>query len=98
MICQFVPYQRAHPAIHADVQVHNSNLPASKISQPSIVKFVNARTNYSSHDTRQERITDALVIFIAGDLLPLSLVDSPHFHTLMERADPCYTVPSLFSY
>ena len=34
-------------------------------------------------DHHQVRMTEALVSFIASDLLPLSVVESPRFHTLM---------------
>ena len=36
----------------------------------------------------------ASVIYIAGDLLPLSTVDSDNFKYLMERAEPRYQLPS----
>ena len=39
-------------------------------------------------------ITKALVSFVAGDLLPLSIVDSQYFHQLMQIADSKYQIPS----
>ena len=35
-----------------------------------------------------------LASFIAGDLLPLSVVDSPFFHSLMEAVNDAYQIPS----
>jgi hypothetical protein len=43
---------------------------------------------------RQIQITDSLVTFIAGDLMPLSVVDSKYFRNLMEKANSKYQVPS----
>ncbi|VDI46437.1 Hypothetical predicted protein [Mytilus galloprovincialis] len=37
--------------------------------------------------------TDALIMFIAGDILPLSIVDSPTFRHFVEKLDPKYQVP-----
>ena len=53
-----------------------------------------SKKKYSSDDRRQSQITKALVTFISTDLLPLSLVDSTQFHSLMEAADPHFQVPS----
>ena len=39
-------------------------------------------------------ITKALVSLVAGDLLPLSIVDSQYFHQLMQIADSKYQIPS----
>lgn len=49
---------------------------------------------YSSSDLQQVNISKALVSLIAGDLVPLSLVDSLYFHVLMGYANDCYQVPS----
>lgn len=38
--------------------------------------------------------TDALIMFIAGDILPLSLVDSQNFRNFVEKLDPKYQIPS----
>ena len=42
----------------------------------------------------QIELIDAVVGFVAGNLLPLSTVDSPYFHALMYKADPKYQIPS----
>ena len=49
---------------------------------------------YDRSDMRQIQITDSLVTFIAGDLMPLSVVDSKYFRNLMEKANSKYQMPS----
>ena len=45
-------------------------------------------------NSHQIELTDAVVGFVAGNLLPLSTVDSPYFHALMYKADFKYQIPS----
>ena len=58
--------------------------------------FVQSSTTkkYSSSDPNQQIITDALVTFIAGNLIPLSTVENPEFKALFEALNPKYQVPS----
>ena len=56
--------------------------------------FLCSSVKYSTTDPRQKKITDALVSFIATDLLPLSLVESSSFRNLVGLLDPKYSVPS----
>jgi len=49
---------------------------------------------YSNTDARQTRLTYVILKFSAGDLLLLSTVESNHFRTMMNKADPHYQVPS----
>lgn len=49
---------------------------------------------YSSTYPRQVRITTALVSFVVGDLLPLSVVESEGLRTFVHSLDPRYQVPS----
>ena len=49
---------------------------------------------YSTNDPKQRQITDALISFIAGDLIPLSVVESDNFRTLLEASNPKYQMPS----
>ena len=51
-------------------------------------------TKYNSRHPQQVAVTDALVCFIAEDLLPLSVVDSTRFIKLLHTLDPKYQVPS----
>ena len=45
-------------------------------------------------DPRQEKITDAVLMFLAGNLLPFHVIESAEFHDLLKLADPRYTVRS----
>ncbi|KAJ8315996.1 hypothetical protein KUTeg_006010 [Tegillarca granosa] len=62
--------------------------------QPKMSEFMKKKVKYASTDQRQIQLTDALIKFIAGDLLPLSIVESEDFRNLMETADPKYQMPS----
>lgn len=44
--------------------------------QPTLETFVKGTEKYSSSNPQQQQITDALIMFIAGDLLPLATVES----------------------
>ena len=62
--------------------------------QTTLDSMVSNPKKYASTDYQQVKITDALVSFIAGNLLPLSTVESPHFHDLMNASNPKYQVPT----
>lgn len=62
--------------------------------QPKLTTLIKGNSKYRSSDPRQLQITDAIVMFIAGDLLPLSTVESDNFKNLMTIADPKYQLPS----
>ena len=49
---------------------------------------------YSATDSRQEKLTDAMVMYIAGNLLPLSTVESLELHNFLELMNPRYQLPS----
>lgn len=49
---------------------------------------------YPLHDAHQHEITDELVSFIAGDLIPPSIVETPRFRNLIFKLDPQYQVPT----
>jgi len=51
-------------------------------------------SKYHPNEQKQTLTTDALVMFIAGDILPLSIVDSPNFRQFVEKLDPKYQMPS----
>ena len=44
--------------------------------------------------TSRKPLMERVIEMIAGDLLQLTLVDSPRFRRLMGTCDPCYTYPS----
>lgn len=57
-------------------------------------EFVTKKGKYSNSDPRQNQLTDALLKFIAGNLLPLCVVESEEFKNLMEIAESKYQMPS----
>ena len=59
-----------------------------------MVEFARPESKYSSTDRRQVQITDALVLYIASDLVPLSVVESEYFSNLMKILDSRYQLPS----
>ena len=64
--------------------------------QPKLSSFITKpkEKKYASNNRRQNEITDALLMFIAGNLQPLSVVDNSDFHDLIALLDPKYTIPS----
>ena len=62
--------------------------------QMTMTDFLAPPKKYTPHDPRQQQLTDALVMYIACDLVPFSVVDSSHFKRLMEVADSRYQLPS----
>lgn len=64
------------------------------LQQSTLEHLVSTPKKYTAKDNRQIQITRSIVSFIAGDLLPLSTIESPRFHTLMGMADARYQVPS----
>ena len=67
---------------------------SSSFEQSSLISHLTKTKKYSKTDHRQVALTNALVSFVAGDLLPLSIIDSPQFHRLMETADGRCQMPS----
>jgi hypothetical protein len=53
-----------------------------------------SKDKYSTNDPNQKQITEALISFIAGSLTPLSIVENPEFHLLIESLNPKYQLPS----
>lgn len=62
-------------------------------NQPSVACLIKKNEKYTKDDPRQTQLTDSILLFIAGDVLPLKTVDSPHFRSLCNKFDPRYTVP-----
>lgn len=54
--------------------------------QTKMSEFVTKKEKYSNSDPRQIQLTNALLKFIAGNLLPLSIVESEEFENLVEIA------------
>lgn len=72
------------------------NYGQSTTSQSSITNFAKSSsvTKYSASDPTQKQITNALMLFIAGNLTPLSVVENPDFKNLIESLNPKYQLPS----
>ena len=90
-------FQRKHRDVYINLQAPaKSVVPSIATSSDggSMRSFLCSNVRYSSSDPRQKKITDALVSFIATDLLPLSLVESSSFRNLVGLLDPKYSVPS----
>ena len=66
---------------HAQVLKTESN-----IAQP--------HNKYDAKHPKQLQVTDALVDFVAEDLMPLCLVDSLQLQKLLKSLDPQYYLPS----
>lgn len=86
-------FQRKHSTVYESLSA-NPTTPTKAAEQGSIDKFVMAPKKYGPADRRQQQITDALVMFVAGDLIPFSVVDSPYFRSLLSTADPRFQMPS----
>ena len=55
----------------------------------------NSLKKWNSTDSgKQKELTDAIVTFVAQDLQPLAIVESPAFRRVLEMAEPRYTMPS----
>ena len=63
-------------------------------AQQSISTFLQAKKKYAVDDPRQKKITEALLMFITNDLMPLSVVDSVNFQALLEELNPQYSLPN----
>ena len=82
--------------MHRDVylSLRHKNTTEGQTKQSSIDDYVETKPKYSQNDQRQIQLTDALVLFIAGDLMPLSVVESTNFRNLCEQLNPRFQVPS----
>ena len=63
--------------------------------QTTLTSVVHSPKKYGSNDQQQQKLTHALLTFIiAGDLMPLSIVESTRFHAFVHSADPRFQFPS----
>ncbi|XP_045190900.1 E3 SUMO-protein ligase ZBED1-like [Mercenaria mercenaria] len=85
--------RRKRRDILLDVVGNKAKQEIAASDQTPVTEYLKGKTKYSASDPRQTLITNALVSYIAGDLVPLSVVDSQYFKNLMEKADPKYQVP-----
>ena len=63
-------------------------------SQQTLTHLLRPQRKYSSQHPKQILVTDAVVDFIADDLIPLSVVESKRFKSLLRILDSQYQVPS----
>ena len=66
---------------------------SDNMKQKTLEKITKVSKYPSSHP-HQILVNDQLVHLIAGNLLPFSLVESPHFRNFVSSLDPHYQVPS----
>lgn len=52
------------------------------------------KRKWKPSDERQTELTQSVVTFIANNLLPVSVVESSAFRELLEKAQPCFSMPS----
>lgn len=86
-------FQRRHRDEYIETKV---TIGTTTTNQPKLSTFLkaDAKSKFSKEDPRQIEITNALLLYIAGDLAPLSVVDSPFFRNLMKKSEPRYQIPS----
>lgn len=88
-------FQRHHSNIHKAL----TNPPPPPQPSQSLSTFITQQprpiSKWASTDPgQQQRITSAIVDFVAQDLQPLSVVESPAFRHILETAEPRYRMPS----
>ena len=79
--------------MHPDIHIKSARCQKDD-KQASLETFIQPKSKYAKTDSRQIDLNDATVEFIAGNLLPLSTVESPKFQKLCEKLDPKFQVPS----
>ncbi len=62
--------------------------------QQEIIHLMAPTKKYDAKHPRQILVTDALIEFVAEDLIPLSVVDSSRFKKLVSTLEPKYQMPS----
>ncbi|MGH0164354.1 UNVERIFIED_CONTAM: hypothetical protein FKN15_061982 [Acipenser sinensis] len=50
---------------------------------------------WKATNSRQVKLTDSIISFIANDLLPLSITDSTDFRNFLSMVESCFTMPSM---
>ena len=91
-MCCFVSLQRKHCSVYL-ASSHSKPKPTPS-EQTTMTTFVLPRQKYTNTDPHQRELNDALINYIAGDLLPLSTVDSKPFKNFIRLLDPRFVIPS----
>ncbi len=63
-------------------------------TQQTLTNFMKPLKKYDPKNPKQLQVTNALVDFVAGDLMPLAIVESEKFEKLLGALDPQYRLPS----
>lgn len=75
--------------VHGDVRSKSGSLSDGKPkTQVSMNSFLNTATIGKISQERQEQIDDALCKFIAGKVIPVSVVDNELFRKFVGHLDP----------
>lgn len=74
--------------VHGDVRSKSGSLSGKPKTQVSMNSFLNTATNGKISPDRQEQIDDALCKFIAGKVIPVSVVDNELFRKFVGHLDP----------
>lgn len=89
----YVIFQKKHPEVSIE-----KIAPSTKDQlQPTLFKFGESSGKlhkYGANDFTQKKATDALVLYIAEDLLPLSTVESSSFKRFVHTLDSKYQIPT----
>ena len=78
---------RIHPQILKEKEA------LSHSQQQTLSHLIKDHKKYDSKNPKQIQGSDALVNFIAEDLIPLAIVDSKKFMNFVEVLEPSYQVP-----
>ena len=79
--------RRFHP-------IHSKEEQNEDESQQTPAHLLHPQRKYSPQNPKQILVTDAIINFVADDLIPLSVVDSKRFRPLLSALDSQYQLPS----
>lgn len=85
-------FQRKHSSVYDEVT--KPSTPTVDLTQHTLDSFVNTPKKYRPSDPKQKQMTDSLVLLVACELLPFSLVESAYFKDLLSVAEPRFQIPS----
>lgn len=86
--------QRKHRETFIQKQNEKQGSPKETATdQPKISSFSSRNEKYLPSHPKQHHVTNSLIKFVAGGLMPLSIVDSQDFRSLCSALDPKYKMP-----
>ena len=74
--------------------IHSKEEQNEDESQQTPAHLLQPQRKYSPQNPKQILVTDAIINFVADDLIPLSVVDSKRFRPLLSALDSQYQLPS----